>query len=321
MRLAALACYVPEQRIDAEKIICSAGGGRGEARIFTKLFGIEQIAAADPDDSLEEWFSPTLHRIAGSAQVQSADTLIYVHGVPIQHESTRSLLRALCQSHNLLANVRLVYEIDQNNCAGLFWGIQMARNLLSADLARCVAILAGDSLSKLPLSHRYVPGCTLIGDAFATFLLDKHSGGLQIGEIVLTHRSEFAFGLYGSELEMGRFYRAHDEMVSAALDAVGYPLNGNEELLPHNVNKLIWMQFCRRRGVALDRIRLDLMPCIGHCYTVDPMLLLERLLTDGRPAAESVTLLSTGLGAYTGACRIHFLGRDFHAHCRHSHLD
>jgi 3-oxoacyl-[acyl-carrier-protein] synthase-3 len=213
----------------------------------------------------------------------------------------------LCRSHErLLGSVRLFYEVDQHNCAGLFWALQMARQMLDAGLADCIAIVAGDCLADFCLSRRYVPGCTLIGDAFAALVVDAGEGGVQIGEMALSHRPEFAFGLYGSEAEMRGFNQAHDQMVKGALDTVGFHWDSNEKLLPHNVNKLIWLPFCRRQRIDLDRVQLRLLPDIGHCYTTDPLLLLDDLLNGANLEGDAVTLLSVGLGAYTGACRVHF---------------
>jgi 3-oxoacyl-[acyl-carrier-protein] synthase-3 len=305
MRLAALACHVPEGRIDAETIITSAGGRRADARVFTRLFGIERVAASEPGEPLHERFAPVLHCLGRTVETSPIDTLIYVHGLPIQYAPGRSPMTELCTSFpHLFSSVRLLYEVDQNNCAGLFWALQMARELLASELAHCIAIVAGDCLADFSLAHRYVPGCTLIGDAFAALLVDAGRGGMQIGEVVLSHRAEFYAGLYGSASEIRRFNEAHDQMVTATLDAVGYPWNGKENILPHNVNKLIWLHFCRKQGLDMNRVRLDLVRDIGHCYTTDPLLLLHGHLAAGKLQDDAVTLLSTGLGAYTGACRI-----------------
>jgi 3-oxoacyl-[acyl-carrier-protein] synthase-3 len=305
MRLAALACHVPERRIDAETIITSAGGRRVDARVFTKLFGIERVAASQPGDPLHERFAPVLRSLGRNVETSPIDTLIYVHGLPIPYAAGRSPMAELCTSFpHLFSAVRLLYEVDQNNCAGLFWALQMARELLASELARCIAVVAGDCLADFSLRHRYVPGCSLIGDAFATLLVDARPGGMQIGEIALSYRAEFSAGLYGSEADVRRFNEAHDQMVTATLDAVGYPWNGKENILPHNVNKLIWLHFCRKQRLDMNRVRLDLIRDIGHCYTTDPLLLLRCHLAAGKLEDDTVTLLSTGLGAYTGACRI-----------------
>jgi 3-oxoacyl-[acyl-carrier-protein] synthase III len=307
MRLAALACHIPERRIEAEAIITSAGGRRADARVFSKLFGIERVAASEPGEPLAERFGPALQSLAQRYYGKPIDTLFYVHGLPTQYARGRSPVLDLCRSHKrLLGSVRLFYDVDQHNCAGWFWALQMARQLLEAGLAHCVAIVAGDCLADFALSRRYVPGCTLIGDAFAAVVVDAAQGGVQIGAIALSHRAEFAFGLYGSEAEMRCFNQAHDQMVTHALDAVGFPWNSNEKLLPHNVNKLIWLPFCRRQAIDLDRVQLQLIPDIGHCYTTDPLLLLDSLMNGANLKGDAVTLLSVGLGAYTGACRVHF---------------
>ena len=307
MRLAGLACHIPERRIEAETIITSAGGWRADARVFSKLFGIERIAVSEPGEPPAERFGPVLQCLARCYQGKPIDTLLYVHGLPTQYGPSSSPVMDLCRSHDrLLGSVRFFYEVDQHNCAGLFWALQMARQLLEASLVDCVAIVAGDCLADFSLSRRYVPGCTLIGDAFAAVVVDAGQGGVQIGDIALSHRPEFAFGLYGSEVEMRCFNQAHDQMVKDALDTVGFPWDSEEKLLPHNVNKLIWLPFCRRQRIDLDRVQLQLIPDIGHCYTTDPLLLLDDLLNGANLEGDTVTLLSVGLGAYTGACRVHF---------------
>ena len=307
MRLAALACHIPERRIEAEAIITSAGGRRADARVFSRLFGIERVAASESGEPPAERFGPALQCLARCFQAKPIDTLFYVHGLPTQYAPGRPLVMDLCRSHErLLGSVRLFYELDQHNCAGLFWALQMARHLLEAGLADSIAIVAGDGLADYALSRRYVPGCTLIGDAFAAVVLDAGQGGIQIGEITLSHRPEFAFGLYGSEAQMRCFNQAHDPMVKDALDTVGFPWDSNEKLLPHNVNKLIWLPFCRRQGIDVNRVQLQLIRDVGHCYTTDPLLLLDNLLTGAHLEGDAVTLLSVVLGAYTGACRVHF---------------
>jgi 3-oxoacyl-[acyl-carrier-protein] synthase III len=74
------------------------------------------------------------------------------------------------------------------------------------------------------------------------------------------------------------------------------------------VNKLIWVPFCRRHQLDPNRLQLQLLRDIGHCYTTDPLLLLDHFMGERTAAVDAVTLLSVGLGAYTGACRIHFYG-------------
>jgi 3-oxoacyl-[acyl-carrier-protein] synthase III len=305
MRLSALACHVPERRIEAEEIITGAGGRRSDARVFTQLFGIERVAVSDTGQSVSERFAPVLHSLARFPPRNPIDALIYVHGLPTSYTPGRCPFAELRRRHpRLFGSARLFYELDQHNCAGVFWALEMARQLLESQLARCVAILAGDSLADLPQSRRYVPGCTLIGDAFVALLLDAEPEGIQIGAIALEQRPEFAFGLDGSESEIRAFNQAHDQMVKEALTAVGFRWDGEEKLLPHNVNKLIWLPFCRRHQFDAQRLNLGLLPDTGHCYTTDPFLLLHRLIADRTPMGDTVSLLSVGLGAYTGACRV-----------------
>jgi 3-oxoacyl-[acyl-carrier-protein] synthase-3 len=49
------------------------------------------------------------------------------------------------------------------------------------------------------------------------------------------------------------------------------------------------------------------MPDIGHCYTTDPLLLLHAALPAIR-ADKPHVMLSVGLGAWIGSCRISYTG-------------
>ena len=92
MRLAALARYVPEQRIEAKEIILSAGGRRTDGKVFAKIFGIERVAASDAAESLGQRFDPAFRRLARGAEIEPADALINVHGLAIQYHVPTSLV-------------------------------------------------------------------------------------------------------------------------------------------------------------------------------------------------------------------------------------
>lgn len=221
-------------------------------------------------------------------------------------------MHSLRREYSLLSEIERQYEIDQTNCTGLFWALDFARILLEAGIARSVAVLAGDSHAGLSLADRYVPGCTLMGDAFCGLILDLAPNGVQIGEVVLHSYPEFSFGYNGEPQQMGAFFAAHGQIVRKALEGLGFDWEGRGAILPHNVNRLAWHTFSRETGIPVDRIRLDLLPDVGHCYTSDPFLLLDADIRNRanarRDAAtgcgNEVTLVSVGMGGFVAACRL-----------------
>ncbi|MBP2849789.1 3-oxoacyl-ACP synthase [Dickeya oryzae] len=307
MRLTHFVTWIPERRLSASDIIQAAGASASEARVFSQLFGFRHVAALDNDIPLASVF----HRLLSELQHQSAhperpaDVLIYAHGMPVQSPEQSHWLAQLGREHPFIHAHAPCYELDQQNCATLFWALDLAQRLLSQQRAERVVIIAGDTLSALATEERYFPGCTLAGDAFAALLLENQPSGLQIGPVYLGQRPEFHEGIHGSEQARKAFFQAHDELVLDALQPITSGSSEPFHLLPHNINRLSWLNYSRRHHHPLGNIALGLMPDIGHCYTTDPLLLLDAALPAIRCGKPHV-MLSVGLGAWIGSCRISY---------------
>lgn len=302
MRLNALASYVPEPRIDAAEIVRAAGYSPMEARVFSRIFGINSVAVSPFGQNLFESLSILLDRLQSKHAGALPEAVIYTHGIPVQYAASAGLSQHL-RRHPFLRETKYVYEVDQHNCAGLFWAFDIAGRLLAAGVSQTVAILAGDSNAALPLADRYIPGVTMLGDAFAGLTVDPAADGIQIANPSLSCHLGYAFGQYGSPDEMRAFNNAHTGFVRGVLDAVGFPWERGEMVLPHNINRLVWDQFCRNSGLHRDRLNLSLLGETGHCYTADPLILLDRHIGDGSEKRDA-TLLSVGLGGFVGGCRV-----------------
>lgn len=305
MRLSALATHIPSDRIETEAIVKAANGSLAEARVFRRMFGMDSVAATPVKEGLVDQFHRIVDDLSDAHGTSLPDALIYVRGQPLQYCPNGSPAQTLSQSHPFLSEVQRHYEVDQHNCSGLFWAIDMARSLLDAQMARCVAVIGGDCHINLPLANRYVPGCTLMGDSFCGMVLDHQPGSMQLSQTTLKTHTEFSFGRSGTLSDMGAFFAAHGNIVKSALDHAGFDWNADTPLLPHNVNKLAWQSFSRETGLAPDRIRLNLLPDIGHCYTCDPFLLLNQERAKVANRASHAMLLSVGMGGFVGACHVH----------------
>jgi len=303
VRLVSLVTHLPSGRLSTEDIIMAAGNSPAEARVFRRMFGIDQVAVFPECETIAVSFERLAESLAAAHDGPRPDAVIYAHGQPLQHPSGRSPIHILCRDHPFFSDVMRRYEVDQHNCGGLFWALDLARTLLRAGLSRSIAVVGGDSHVGLPPGDRYVPGCTLMGDAFCAMIVDDAPGGLQLGPIALQTYPEFARGRAGTSAEMGAFFAAHSGIVCKALDGAGFDWTGNAPLLPHNVNRLAWRQFCRETGLAEAQVRLGLLPDIGHCYTCDPFLLLDRE-RHGLALGQSCMTISIGMGGYAGACKV-----------------
>jgi 3-oxoacyl-[acyl-carrier-protein] synthase-3 len=311
MRIAAMSSFIPDLRIDTQSIVQAAGGRAIDARVFHKLFGLESVSALPADMSIQQAFIKLVSEMTFPSDEHAIDTLIYVHAFPIQHADGVDFSWQLCRSHPALSQVERCYEVDQHNCGSAFWGLSLAQSLLTAGIAKRVMILIGDSFAGFPLEQRYIPGCTIMGDAFVGMVIDEMSGGCQIENLYLQHRPEFHGGLFGDVQQNRDFFEAHNGMVMKALQSLGFESDNDcPVVLPHNINTLSWLNFSRSFPKTGACLNLGLLPQIGHCCATDPFLLLQEYYDRQEPPREEIALLSIGSGAYIGACHVHFSGQD-----------
>jgi 3-oxoacyl-[acyl-carrier-protein] synthase III len=304
MRLAAYAKHIPLERLPVADCVTAAGYSRAEAKAFLRIFGIAHVHAYPRDQLLSELLSKILDLLHDNADEQAMlpDALVYVHASPLHALKVAEVLETLSLSHPLLRDVEQIYEMDQNCCATLFWALKAAQNMLKQGAARSVAIIAGETFSALPLSERYMPACTILGDAFTGLLLDRRKDGPQIDEIVLQSNPEYHFGLYGTTGEIHRFNRAHTGLVHEVLRALDFPAGNDEPILPHNINSFSWDQYCAATSTKRENVWLELLADFGHCCSTDAFLNLDRFLQTEN--LGSAVLLGVGQGGFVGGCRV-----------------
>lgn len=298
MRLVSFATHIPQDRLPVADCVTASGAPAIEAKAFARLFGIDSVAASPANRTLSQELGRALEGLAPGGP--RPDTLIYVHGNPVQYPEGQSPIEDLIATHPILARIAIVLEMDQQNCSTLFWALDAARHLLD-DGAGAVLILAGDSLHQMPLSERYAPGVTAIGDAYSALLLDDGPGGLRVENLWLQTRPRHHAGRFGTADETADFNLRHGGHVDEILGGLGFDRQGDAPILPHNVNRLSWAKYARDCGMDLSRIWLDLLPGDGHCYTVDAVSMLGRFRASGHSRAA---LLSVGQGGFLGGCLI-----------------
>lgn len=302
MRLERLFAEVPPGRLSAASVIAEAGGGAEEISTFTRLFGMESVARADPERSLGEYLLRVVDGLGALDPDERPDALFHVHAQPNVARDRLPPLAALRAEHPSLSALRFVFDVDQYNCAGVFWALAAARRMLSQGLIERALVFAGDNLAQWPARLRYVPGSTLLGDAFAAMLVTDAPGGMRIGPIATRQDACFVSGVDAGAEESRAFNAAHLGLVDAALAEVGHVCG--RRLLPHQINGLCWRLFCRRNGLPESAVATALVREIGHCCTADALVLLAAELGDAAVPRDR-TLLSVGMGGFVGACGIH----------------
>jgi 3-oxoacyl-[acyl-carrier-protein] synthase-3 len=307
MRLAAVSKIIPEGRLAVEECVMAAGHPPLEARAFRRIFGINEVRVWPREAEFSDILFEVLDALPDS-DTALPDTFIYVHACPLHALAAASTLKDPRDVHPLLSRIDQVYEIDQMCCASVFWALEAARNMLRRGMAQSIIIVAGESFSDLPTAQRYMPACTVLGDAFTALRIDDRSFGLQITDIALHSNPEFHFGLYATTDEIQAFNRAQVRLTAKVLDGLDFLPESDEPILPHNINSFSWDQYCARSGTARSKVWLDLLGGLGHCCSTDAFLNLDRFLREKK--ARSAVLVGVGQGGFVGGCRVRKAGME-----------
>lgn len=303
MNIASLATYIPPARVHLDQIVAHRGGSPSEARTFGQLFGMREASTLANEESAEGCFHALLQQLGESLdEGEKIDAVILVQGLPARSLRQSVNLSSLRQQSHFIAADASLLTVNQQNCATLFWGLRLAERLLAGGKHRCVALLVGDTLADFDLAERYIPGCTLIGDAFVAALLKPGGGQRRVSGIQCFYHPGFWQGLDGSREDTKRFYQSHNHLVAHALASYPEDLRKRAWLLPHNINRLSWQTWLRLPDNRHQQVATDLLSQCGHCFSADPLLLLDSYAPQdtGRPAL----LLSVGLGGWVGCAAI-----------------
>ena len=97
------------------------------------------------------------------------------------------------------------------------------------------------------------------------------------------------------------------DTMSLALKHAGIDWSDVRWVIPHNVNVYSWKRVAHCAGIPMDRIYLEQVPKIAHCFGGDTFLNWFLAEQEGRFRAGDYLLLATvGLGAVFGAAVVQY---------------
>jgi 3-oxoacyl-[acyl-carrier-protein] synthase-3 len=146
-----------------------------------------------------------------------------------------------------------------------------------------------------------IPGTTVMGESSAACLVRAGGGaGELLGYAARTH-GEYHRVTPSKELAV-RFGQQYLPMLvdamRGAVAAAGIGFADLALILPHNVNRYSWSRVSQQLGLPLDRVHLDNVPELGHCFGADAFLNHADALRRGRLApGDHYLMAGVGLGA------------------------
>jgi 3-oxoacyl-[acyl-carrier-protein] synthase-3 len=293
--------YVPATSVSVPELRTRLSLTDAQVRLFTKFFGLDRIAVA-PGVSEEDM----LLAAAGQA-LRGVDRSSVRHVV---HAYT--LLRVAPGTTRLADRVRealdlrhaSAFSVAQQNCASGLLAVRLAGALLATEPpgSRTLVLMGEKAFSP---QVQLIPGTTIMGEAAVACLVGRPADGRPGDELIgasFRTLGQFWSGDTDAPDVVAEFQRVYTDTLAGVLTAAvrdaGRRVGDVALVLPHNVNKLSWRRVAATAGIELDRVFLDNVCRLGHCYCADPFLNLADARAAGRVRPGDVVVLATvGLGA------------------------
>lgn len=302
LRLRKVAPFVPAERVPVTELRSSIGLSAQEVRLFTRFLGLDRIAAAGQLTVLDMLLAAGEDALAGTDR---ANVRYLIHAHTTQHVAPPGLRMVDSLREKLGLASALSFTMSQQSCVTALHALKVARSLLGTSSAGSTAlVVVGEKVLSAPFQH--IPETTVQGDAAVASLVALDGpGDVLLGSAYHTH-GEFHATRYMSPSLFASYRKEYGPFLAAVIrDAVrdaGLSLVDISLVLPHNVNRFSWTVVARELGLPVDRIYLDTVPLIGHCFGADPFVNLAAARAAGVvEPGSAVVLASAGQGGTFGA--------------------
>jgi 3-oxoacyl-[acyl-carrier-protein] synthase-3 len=188
-----------------------------------------------------------------------------------------------------------------NKCATPFHYIEIASILLQSMAEDECIILIQSDCAFTPILQS-IPGSTVMGDAGSVVVLSKKQDEHRIVDVLLEVDPRFHHGVFAERSENMLFQQIYIQKLSDLMIKITQKnqisLSELALILPHNVNLLSWKAVAKTINFPIEKLFLQNIPVMAHCFGSDPFINLKDALQQNRLKKQDYYLLTTvGLGA------------------------
>jgi 3-oxoacyl-[acyl-carrier-protein] synthase III len=297
----AVATYLPAERVPVADCLRQHGFRESRIRMHERFFGFAEICR-DPHGGLSDQIVGAAARMAElRGHEERVRYVLHARTMPVVAPYPVNPLRHACRVLGL--GHATAFSVSQHACASALLAVDLAGKLLAADgdpEARALVIAADKAFTA---SAAVIEDTGVMGEGAAAVLVRPDGErDLMLGYATRTD-GRFAGGPWmPAELNVA-FQEMYPETLAdvmrAAVKRAGLDISDIALILPHNVNRMSWLRVLRLLGVrGTDRIFLDNLPRLGHCFGADSFINYESARRQGRlRRGDHYLMTSVGLGA------------------------
>ncbi len=300
MNIEYIAYYTPSKTTTLAHLCQKNELSCDEATVLEKLMGLKQVPRdpnKTPYDNIRALLTLFLNKEKIDTQkvryVFISHTADYI--IPFQFNLSQLVTNEF-QFRNALCFSSVI-----NKCASPFHFFKLA-NTLFQTLCHDEFILIINSDAAFTDVIKTIPGSTVMGDAASVIVLSKTAPSHRFLDVEIDVNAQFYNGVFGCKDEKLLFQSVYPEKLCGVINRViqrhKMSLSQIKLILPHNVNTFSWKMIAQKMDFSNEKIFLDNVQKLGHCFGSDPFMNLKDAIDRNLLVSGDYYILTTvGLGA------------------------
>lgn len=299
--LAAVSAYLPAKSESIAEYLRAYGLSEREIKIYKQYYGFSEIRT-DPDLGMAGQLIAAgrgLKELAGQEDrvryILQARTMPVAVPYPLNplHEARDALGLRNAQA----------FSLNQQACASALMSVELAGRMLAEDSEpdALALVFVGE---KTFTTDAHVLGVTAVmGEGVAAILVRAGAGRDRLLGFASRILGEFHRGSRMTPEDHERWADRYADVlggvITSALDQAGMTPGDIDLVLPHHVNRLSWLKVLRTLQIGQkDRIFMDNLPVVGHCFGADAFINYCSARDSGRlKPGDRYVMTAVGLGA------------------------
>ena len=298
--LEAVSTYLPPERTPVVSRLAELGFSDAQSKLYQRYYGFSQVRR-EPGGTIGDLMLAAASKLE---QLRGREHQVrYVVQAP-------TIQLAAPYPRNFLDDVREAldltrassFSLSQHACAASLLAVDVCGRLLDTDgdPDALALVLAGER--TFTRVAQVIPTSAVMGEGMAAVLVRPGGGRDRVLGYAARMYSEFHTAPFESPDLARRFDETYSgalvDVIRTALQRAGSRAADLALVLPHNVNRMSWYRLARTLGVRSDRILLDNLPVLGHCFGADPFINYQTARELGRlRPGDRYLMTAVGVGA------------------------
>jgi 3-oxoacyl-[acyl-carrier-protein] synthase-3 len=301
--LEAVAAYLPETRVPIGSLTEQLGMSPRDMQLFERFYGLSQVCR-DPGTFTDLLLSAAgkLTELVGNEQ--RIRYVIFAGGGTLAAPHPINPLQEVCAKLGLTGAT--AFALTHHACASTLLSIDMAGRLLTVDGDPDALALVLAGVKTFTRDTQVVPETTLFSEGSAACLVSATGSSDRVVSYAASMRGDFDGWITNEEEAAARYGHAYPDCLADVLEQAvaeaGLSLADLTLILPHNVNVVSWRRLCKRMGFPRERVLLENVPLLGHCFAADGLINFRTAMDQGRlQPGDYYLMAAAGLGAVFSA--------------------